>query len=259
MSCNCDNGPDYYLQCAGVMPVYTEAQVTNYAVRVGATGGTKNWVQCYAIACLRGLRLIYWANNPGDCGQPTGVAPNVNQIIGGKLQQVAAVDPEPISAGIAAIVGKITSLFGAAHAKAVLNEHKFLCSAMMQYNQFADAMEQAVAQGAISVPDAVSQMQSVCTQIRSGLSPVVKPINAGYGMQLALDALKLMNAEVIYPALKPSPVTGFINGLLGTGPSPANGPASAASTPPDGVFNTAGGKVFLVGAGIVGAKILGVI
>lgn len=259
--CNCDNGQEYYLQCSGMQAVYSEQQVLLYTTRVGATGGTRNWVQCYAVACLRCLRLIAATATPGDCGSNTGVAPNVNQIIGGKLQGVVAADPEPISKAVIGIAAKIIGIFGANHAAAVQAERKGLCTAMLQYNQFADAMERAISQGAISVPDAIGQLQQVCSSLRSSLSNIVKPINAAYGMQLTLDALRVFNSEVLYPALKPQSIIGVLGGLFG-GSSQQNGPGAAASTPADGsgsIFSTSGGKVFAVGAGIVGAKVLGVL
>lgn len=262
MSCNCDTGQDYYLQCSGMQPVYTEEQVRLYVTRVGAVGGKHNWVYCYACTSLRTLRLSAWVNAPGDCGTNYGVAPNVNQIIGGKLQAVAAADPEPISKGVIGIVSKIVGIFGAHHAAAVQAEHKGLCEAMLQYNQFADAMERAISSGAIGIPDAVGQLQQVCSSLRSSLSSISKPINAAYGMQLSLDALKVFNTEVLYPALKPQSIIGVLGGLF-SGNSQQNGPGAAASTPADGslgsIFATSGGKVFAVGAGIVGAKVLGVL
>lgn len=234
MGCTCSNGSDAYLACAGIQPIYTEEQVALYAQRVGATGGSGNWIGCYSTACLRLLRLIYWKQSYGDCGQTVGVRPNTAQILGGQLKAVAVADPEPISKAVVGILGTIAGLFGAGHAKAVAKEQTVLCSAMQQYNAFADAMEQAIAAKAIALPDAINNLQTVRTQIRSVMSQVAKPTNFGFGMQLALDALVVFNKEVIYPALVPSGLASFTN------------PA------------TASGKAFLVGAGIVGAKVIGV-
>jgi hypothetical protein len=231
MGCICSPNSDAYLACAGIQPIYTDAQVSNYSMRVGATGGNGNWIQCYSNACLRVLRVIYWKNALGDCGNNVAVAPNTAQILGGQLKAVAVSDPEPISKAVIGILGTIAGFFGAGHAKAVANEQKTLCAAMQQYNALADALEKAISSGALNVADALQRLQLGVSQIQSGIGTVSKPTNFGFGMNLALEALQLFNKEVIYPQLTPA------NQLLS---------------------GSGSGTALAVGAGIVGAKVLGV-
>jgi len=223
-SCASQPTSDAFLSCVGVPPRFSEAQVSTYADRVGAAGAP--WIRPLAINALRANRLIYWKNTPGgytgDCGKTTGLAPSGTQQTATILGQVAISDPEPFSAAIASFASRILGIFGGAHAKAVVNEQATLCDVANAYDQFADAMERALASGQIPLQDAIQQYGRVRDSLAAELSHIEKQYNAAYGYHKALDALYLFNTEVVYPSLLSSnPLSSVVNtveGALGISP-----------------------------------------
>ena len=218
---------DAYLSCVGVQPRFTEEQVSTYADRAGASGA--DWIRPMTIAFLRVNRVIYWKNSPsglvGDCGGATNT--NSGTIVAAKVSSQI-----PILGGL---ISGILGIFGGAHAQAVINEQATLCNVAVQYDQFADAMEQALAQGKIPLQDALTQLKSVTDSLEQGLASIEKKYNAPYGYNRAVNALALFNKEVVYPSLVPGAVGSALNTL----------------TSPSGLL--------IAGGGLLGAKVLGVL
>ena len=202
MSCPVTSS-DSWLSCVGVAPLFSEQEVSTYADRVGAQGAP--WIRPITIAMLRANRMIYWKNSPngltGDCGSNTGLALNTDQTISRVAGKLAASDPEPISGGILAGVSQILGFFGAAHAKAVVNEQSTLCTVASNYDQFANAMEQALQTGQIPLQDATLKLQQLQNGLAGYLTQIEKQYNAAYGYHKALNALVLLNTEKVYPML----------------------------------------------------------
>lgn len=194
---------DAYLSCVGVQPRFTEDQVATYADRAGASGA--DWIRPMTIAFLRVNRIIYWKNTPnglvGDCGGTT----NTNS---GTLVAAKVTSQLPI---LGSLISGILGIFGGAHAQAVINEQATLCNVAVQYDQFADAMEQALAQGQIPLQDALARLKSVTDSLEQGLASIEKKYNAPYGYNRAVNALALFNKEVVYPSLVPGVIGNLAN------------------------------------------------
>ena len=234
MACN-TSLPDTsaYLGCVGVQPRYTEAQVSTYADRAGASGAP--WIRPLAIAFLRVNRVIYWKNTPnglvGDCGQATASGSNVGLAAAGVAGGVAA----PFTFGLSSFFTSILGIFGGAHAAAVRTEQQTLCDVAVQYDGFADAIEQGIASGQVPLQDALTKLNSVLSSLDSGLASIEKPYNAPYGYRRAIKALGLFNTEVVYPSLVP----GIASKALGAIESPSG--------------------VLAAGGAVLAAKVFGVI
>lgn len=255
MTCTADQA----LSCdPGLAPRYTEAQVSTYADRAGASGAP--WIRPMAITFLRVNRVIYWKNTPqnlvGDCDQnsapnglPTGIKASQLGItgvgtvagiatgIGGAGASIAGIGAAALgaaAAGAGLVLIPIMAIF-AHHAQAVQTEQQTLCQVAIQYDQFADAIEQAIASGQVPLQDALAKLNSVLSSIDSGLASIEKPYNAPYGYRRAVKALGLFNAEVVYPSLVP----GIASKALGAIESPSG--------------------VLAAGGAVLAAKVFGVI
>ena len=246
MACN-TSLPDTtaYLGCVGVQPRYTEAQVSTYADRAGASGAP--WIRPLAIAFLRVNRVIYWKNTPnglvGDCGtlQTQGISGaqigGIGISAGTQVASIAlkGVQAVPIIGSIVGFADAIFGIFGGAHAAAVRTEQATLCDVAIQYDQFADAIEQAIASGQMPLQDALGKLNSIINSLDSGLASIEKPYNAPYGYRRAVKALGLFNTEVVYPSLVP----GIASKALGAIESPSG--------------------VLAAGGAVLAAKVFGVI
>src|ERR1035437_2460719 len=229
---------DELITCMGLTPIYTDAQVQVYANRGGAGGisGGGNFVTQFVIANLRVNRMIRPNIPEGPCGNLHGVATGT-QTAFGVIGTLESKDAEPIShvilAGISAIGSFFSGLFSGAPSAQELQVDCAVCS---YYNSFADQIEAAIRGGSISVADAITQLNSVCTQLDSQLqqlSGYSKPEWAPFFHRMSLNALKLFNAEIVYPSIVP-----------------ANTLSSLTSTTT--------GKGVLIGGAILLAKLLGV-
>lgn len=243
---------DQALTCdPGLSVRYTEDQVAVYADRVGASGAP--WIRPMVIVMLRVNRLIYWKQTPnglvGDCGslaRSGGV--NVTGVVGssaitglniasqaGANIAVAGVKAIPIIGDVIGFATAIFGIFGAAHAQAVATEQATLCQVAIQYDNFADAIEQAIATGQMPLQDALAKLKSVTDSLANGLASIEKQYNAPYGYHKAVNALALFNAEVVYPSLAPGVASSAVKALES----------------PSGLL--------LAGGGLLGAKLLGVL
>ena len=243
MGCVCTT-PDQYVACASLPVRFSQADVEAYAHRVGAQGGKDNWVFCYVVACLRVNRIIYWRNEPGDCGGQTGG------------RSGAAVGFGVASAGLAATgagapLAFVTTLLGGIfqhHAQAVKREQDTLCDVFTAFNSFADAAEANLQSGQWSVADADNALSQVHDQLTAEAGSIAHQFNAAYGVVKALDALQVFNSEKVFQERQ---------GLLG---SALNSLGSAVGGAAGSVGGNGGGvaKVLAVGAGWALGKFLGV-
>ena len=239
---------DQALTCdPGLSVRYSEAQVAVYADRVGASGAP--WIRPMVIVMLRVNRLIYWKQTPnglvGDCGslaRSGGV--NTTGIVGSSALTGVNIAGQTVATGVKAIpiigdvIGFATAIFGifgAAHAQAVATEQATLCQVAIQYDNFADAIEQAIATGQMPLQDALAKLKSVTDSLANGLASIEKQYNAPYGYHKAVNALALFNAEVVYPSLAPGVASSAVKALES----------------PSGLL--------LAGGGLLGAKLLGVL
>lgn len=230
MACDTYRTSDDLLNCVGLKPLFDESAVSNYADRTGAQGGPNNWVRTLTIACLRVNAIIYWINKPGpapegDCqGQ---VRSSANPAAGLIKAGVSAVPV--VGQALAQIVGLIPIF---AHTQAVANEHAVLCDIAVNYNAYIAQIMSAIQNGQLPLQDATIQFNQFMQGLKQEAASIAHPYNASYGYSAALDALKLMNTEAIFPSLPPGALAGVVNSKVGVG-------------------------AIAVGAGVVGAKLLG--
>ena len=180
----------------------------NYAASAGAS--SSNFTLCYAVACLKARRLIYWKSSPGDCGS-SGIALNSSTIYEAAAAKgvgtAAAVDPEPISKGILAGVATILGGFTAAHAQAVQTEQTTLCNVTVAYNGAIQQLEQSVKVGSLTPDQASTILAQIAQQLDPSLAAIAKPVNFAAGFRITLKALVQFNADVVFPGLVPSSIT----------------------------------------------------
>jgi hypothetical protein len=246
--------PIAYVQCAGAPVIFGESQVSTFADRVGASGGTGNWVRTYVVACLLANRLIYWKVRPGDCGTATKVQPSIGGAIA--QQEVAgALSTIPIAGPMLSMLSQFLPFQH--HAQAVATEQGTLCDVFLNWNGFCNAIEYAIQSGQLPLADAIQRMQSESATLQAEANAIVNgKINSAYGVVKALKAMTLLNAEVVYPSLMPAaasgPVSGALNSisqLIGL----TNAPASALGAA--GVSNPSS-KLMLIIAAIIGGALL---
>lgn len=228
MGCGCQPGTgtwDAYLACGAVtpQPLAPDNILQNYAASAGAQ--SSNFTLCYAVACLKARRLIYWKQSPGDCGA-SGFSLNQTTLIeasvGKGIGTAAQVDPEPISKGILAGVATILGGFTAAHAQAVATEQTTLCNVTIAYNSSIVPLEQAVKTGSLSPDQASTILSQIAAQLDPSLAAIAKPVNFAAGFRITLKALVQFNADVVFPALAP---TSLVQALSPTPPVASPGAA----------------------------------
>lgn len=199
---------DQLIACTGKAALFSESAVTVYADRTGAQGGTNNWVRTFCIAALRLNDIPYGRVAPGDCTGQVKNNPNVGTALAatGIKLGLSAV---PVVGGALSALANFLPF--AHHGQAVQNEQQTLCDVTVNYAAFRDAINSAISTGALPLQDAIVKANQVFASLRSEAASVAKPYNSGYGVVDALDALKLMNVEDIYPSLVPGAL-----GNLGT-------------------------------------------
>jgi hypothetical protein len=210
MGCGCQSGPgdfwDTYLSCGQVrpQPLVEDSILVNYAASNGAK--STDWTLCYAVACMKARRMIYWKVSPGDCGSGAFDFNNSATLaakVGSGVAIGARADPEPISKAILTGVATITNIFGAHHAQAVANEETVGCSVATGFNSAALSLENAVANGALT-PDQASQViTQIGPQLDANLQTIAKQGNFGYGMRIALRATIAYFKDIVFMALTP--------------------------------------------------------
>lgn len=239
MGCTC-NAPatsDSALACNQAAPVFDESAVSVYADRVGAQGGSGNWVRCLALICLRTNRLLYSKKTPGDCGTVTGSGQNVGAALA-VTGIKAGLNAVPIVGGFLAQIANFLPF--AHHAQAVANEQATICDVSLNWAGFAAAMEEGLRTRQIGLQDAITKLDGFHQNFTAELATVAnaQQVNAGYGYIKALDALTLFNKEAVYPSLVPGVVQSIIGSVTGS---------------------KTGTGALVIGGGVVGAKLLGVL
>lgn len=249
--------PQAYAQCAGAPIVLSESQVATFADRVGASGGSNNWVHTYTVACLLANRLIYWKVSPGDCGTATKIQPS----IGGAVAQqyvAGALSTIPIAGGLLSMLSQFLPFQH--HAQAVATEQSTLCDVALNWNGFCNAIEYALQSGQIPLQDAIQRMQTESATLQAEANTIVNgKINAAYGVVKALKAMTILNAEMIYPSLVPSVVPGPVSGALSSLGSMLG--LTGNANVPQGALSAAGvaapsSSMWLIIAALVGGAIL---
>ncbi len=138
--------------------VFTEQAVANYADRVGAQGGTDNWVRCLAIMCLRANRILYFKKQPGDCGTASSNPQNVGLALA-QAGIKAGLGAVPLVGGLLQAVANFLPF--AHHAQAVANEQATICDVTLNWSGFADAMEKALGDRTVALQDALTQLDKL--------------------------------------------------------------------------------------------------
>lgn len=251
-----------YAQCGGATPLETDlGTIQVYAARGGARSA--DFTMCQTSAFLIARRMIYWKNNPGDCGSTSqAIGASGLQIgvgVGSKLVGLGAVAiGVPVIGTAFALVAGLAGAITAHHTQAVAQEQSTLCAVAGAYNDFAAKLEAALSNGQVSAADASALLDNLAGQLSGALSSIKKECNSACGFLIALRALQLFNEEVVFPRIAAS-----FTALVG---SAANSTATAVGNainggvpgaiPFTGVGTTSGGVGLLAVLG--GALYLGV-
>lgn len=220
MTCHYRNpNSDTLLACQGLTPLYTEADVANYATRTGeGPNGANAYVYYFVVSCLRVNRQIRPDIPEGPCSKLTPGGHNLALSIGGKVGAVsvgagastaASLGLAGLSFGLSLVglaIGPLVSFFQGLSGAPSARELQTDCAVANTYNGFADQIETALRQGKLSLDDAVTSLQSIHQQLDSTLASLEgynKPDWAPYSHRKANDALFLFNQEVVYPSLAP--------------------------------------------------------
>ena len=199
----------------------------------------------YAVVCeamLRARGLIYYKQNPGDCGS-AGAVPGVlspPQLVGlsgtaaggavaglGAAGVLAGPATLGISTAISVGVAALEGIF-AHHDQAVANEQATICAVANYFNPIMRQLDAAVKSGAISSDTGITNLQQVILTAKNGLVWIIKSCDAACVYAGILQA-HLYFAKNYYPSLAPA------NNIYPQ--APAN-PPDGVGTPPGGVTVT---------------------
>lgn len=197
-----------------------------------------------AEACLRARGLIYFRNNPGDCGAPPGVPSFTSgQIVGlsggaasgvvGGLGSVGALTGAAtagIGTAVSLAVAGIESIFQH-HAQAVTNEQTTICAVAGYFNPLVKQIDASVASGQISASDGITYMKQVAQQAINGLQSINGVCNAAC-VYIGVLKAHMDFVSTYYPAISPAESIGA---------SAPGGAPTFFGTPPGGV--TAGSNL----------------
>jgi hypothetical protein len=184
----------------------------------------------YCTACLIARGLIYFKNNPGDCGTPTPLNFEDSQLAGGAASIAVGIASMAGASlpGIGVAISAIQGIF-AAHAQAVATEQSTICQVAGVINQVFAYYDTLVAEGEISPSTAYAGIQNFLQQANEQLQTIEKTCNAACVYQGILKAHAAFCA-IYYPAIAPEQIS-----------------AHAPGAPPSS-FGTAPGGVISVGA-----------
>lgn len=215
---------------------------------------------------LRSRHVLYWEKTPplvvnglfvsyGDCGSPTdaaiptggltavsdvskgvgagvGVAAGAVTALGGAEAASAAglgfLNAIPIVGTIAALALLPFTIIFAHHAAAVAKEQSSNCAAWTEFNQWLDAVDNAVASGQVLPADGVTMCQQLYQQATSAVSGVSAACTPG-ATNAACDLKAIANGCVLLRQWMYSNLpqfTGAFSSALGT-TSPAGAAAGA--------------------------------
>lgn len=196
-------------------------------------------------AMLRAGGLIYWKSGYADCGgagegntgftngQIVGLAGQASALSVGGLGAVGVLSGAAtfgIGAAITVAVAGISEIFQH-HAQAVANEQRTICAVMVYFNSAKQAIETALLSGEITPSQAVTYLNQVGNQAKSGLASIEQVCNAACYYKAYIAAL-LDFSRQYYPAiapntgaLRPGQAPTAFGSLPGGVPSTANNPA----------------------------------
>lgn len=125
-------------------------------------------------ACLRTRAVLYYKNQPGDCGSPSQPNTGASDIeAGAQIGGAIASSFGAAIPGLGSIISLITSIFEA-HAQAVATEQATLCQVSGQATQGIKAIDAAVIAGKITPAQGLQAMQQLSQICASGLSKIAK-------------------------------------------------------------------------------------
>jgi hypothetical protein len=158
-------------------------------------------IGCQAFIIVRGL--IYYKNNPGDCGTATQTIDLGAQIAGaaGQLATGIAAMAGAVLPGIGIAVAAIQDIF-ASHQAAVTDEQTTICKVAGIINQVIPYYDNLVRTGQLDPSDAAAGMQTYINQVNEQLDTILKQCNAAcvYSAVLAAHADFVQS---YYPAIAP--------------------------------------------------------
>jgi hypothetical protein len=186
-------------------------------------------VPCTASVIARGI--IYYKQNPGDCGLATQIQPSATTTdavtaVSGIASMTGSVIP-----GIGPFLDQIIGIFGANHAAAVANEQATICQVAGIINQAIAYCDSLVISGKISPATGYAGLQAYVAQVKTQLQTIEKKCNAACVYEAQLDA-HVAFAQSYYAAI--APASAFV---------------SAPGAPPQQLGGTPGG-VIAVGEGV---------
>ena len=207
------------------------------------SGAPKTFVTaCTGSLIIRGI--LYFKNNPGDCGSPTqlnitdaqitqdaGGLASVGVKIGTQVAGVASM-AGAILPGIGVAVSLLTQIF-ANHAAAVANEQSTICSVANLINRVIPTYDSAVMRGLISPQAAYTGMQTYLNQVIEQLDGIVKTCNAAC-VYIAILNAHAQFVEKYYPLIAPPSIAPQAPGQApvtqtAPGQPPVNGGAPTVS------------------------------
>jgi hypothetical protein len=221
---------------------------------------------------LRAWHLLYWEKTPmqtvngqitnwGDCGQPNsanipkggltalsdisrgvgagvGVASGAVAAAGGAAAASAAglgiLNAIPIIGTIASLALLPFEIIFAHHAAAVAKEQSTNCGCWATFNQWLDAIDQAVQTQQVSPEQGITMVQQLYSQAVecvADVSAACTPghMNAACDLKAGASGLVLlrqwmyMNLPQFNPALAPSPLAGLLGSSSGAGTGMGSG------------------------------------
>jgi hypothetical protein len=211
--------------------------VANRHVPTGFSNPSGWVVLCQAMLIARGL--VYFKNNPGDCGTPAPISFNsadATQIAGGVASGIAAMAGAALP-GIGIAVQTVTLIFQH-HDQAVQTEQDTICQVAGVINQVIPYYDSLVAQGKLSPSDAYTGMQSYIAQVTAQLATIQKVCDAACVYSAILSAHGDF-CTYYYPAIAP---------VQASAHAPGAAPSSTGTTP---------GGVIVVGSSSSGGGALG--
>jgi hypothetical protein len=135
-------------------------------------------------ACLRARAILYYKENPGDCGTATPV-PGGGLVQGLKLGSLglstatkiaglaglASTTLGAVTAGIGLVLGPIISIF-THHAQAVANEQATLCQVSSAATPYIQGIDKEFFSGQETAADAIAAMRTLAQQLIQGLASI---------------------------------------------------------------------------------------
>jgi hypothetical protein len=192
----------------------------------------------YCAACLIARGIIYFKNNPGDCGTPTQIQPSTTtQIEQGAAAGISSMAGSVLP-GIGPFLNAIVGILGQAHTQAVATEQATICQVAGVINQVFAYYDTLVATGKLDPSDAYTGMQAFLNQANEQLQAIEKTCNAACVYQGILKAHAAF-CQIYYPAISPISVSPH---------APGAAPSSLGNVP-GGTIQVGGALPTLTGIG----------